>query len=362
MQLGLLFRASVTAYAMESSFFLLQISLEGARSSGVGSWMPCMLPFRPCIVAEAALASACTLAVLYDPLWWTVFDVAAHAHVVAFLSAETAIELALLYATAMACVPGALTYGMSSILALASLTLIRTRHSSAEERFALSTSAFCAARLISESGVDAMWSFLLIGVGAELAIQHYMRRYHGPTLRQPKSNSLLSRTGYALLLYVVGIRACDSEAWDLHRPLTNSVVPDELRGCVWHCNGTVLASRRIHASQWVDEGMILMPLAYWREIAFYPGAPGALMCLVAGLRLPITVRARVRRDSGTIYLDQSDVLFLGVVLPKHLTSRLQSMLRPQSRCSAYPVVFAPSPLTLRRATELVLTLIRLRMV
>ena len=347
-----LIRAGASAYALETSFHLVQLVAEAYRIGGVSSVLPSIAPFRSFAVAEAAMAASATLALLLDPWWWIVFEVMCAAQVSAFMWAETASELAVLYLVA-SITPGVTAYSMAAWLALCGVLAMRPGRNPGELCHALTALAHVGARVAAHTGYTKV-SLVVAGLGNELTIVALSRRSHG---RPPILSAELHMVAHALLVLLVGLRYADAASWHSHMPSTVSVLSPEVRGCYWRCGSRVVVARRLHASTRLVDGTLQLPLAYWEELAFAPTLLGVIVCFVAGLRLPLSVRVEERVDAnGAHYLHQSAVVLCGWVLPKPCAACFAPTLRPGGTCPTLTAVMTPTRLTLRRTTHLVLAI------
>mgnify|MGYP007047360626 CR=1 FL=1 len=349
-------RASVIAYSLETTFMMLQLTMEAFRVKGGAYLFPSIFPFRPFILAEAASNVSVILALFWnDTWWWSVFSVICSIQIAGYLWSETSGEWAVLSVTTIFA-PNALQYAPDAYLFLCAILVLNSgRMRSQEMRQALTAVSQVGSWMLMRSG-HIIPSYLLAGIGAEMAIVSLHYRITGPP---PTLSSDISRPVHAFLLYVCGIRYTDSESWHRHVPNTPSCLPDDLKGCTWRCESRSIVARRVHSSVCleVEEGeeVIMLPF-YWQEVAFAPTLRGCILCLLTGLRLPITVRATISNRDGERYLRQTEILVFGIVLPRSISTRFENGLLPGERCPTVKAVLTPTRLTLRRVTEVMLTL------
>ena len=347
--------ASVTAFAIETTFMMLQLTCESFRVGGVRSLTPSVAPFRPFTLAEAASNVFVLFAIMSDPWWWDAFSVTCAVQVAGYLWSETSGEWSVLVLT-LIFVPGALKYAVDIYLLLCAILVSHGKTGAQEIRQACTAMFQLGAWMLSkrEGGV---FSFLMAGIGAELAIFSLHRRITGtpPALKDGPPWIV-----HMLLIYVAGMRYTDARSWHEHVPSTPSCLPEEVKGCTWRCQtSSSVVARRIHSSALLEDGTVLLPF-YWEELAFRPTLRGGLLCLLCGLRLPITVRAKLVSINASLQLKQTDVLVFGWVLPEAVSSAFEDSLVPGERCPTVEVVLTPTRLTLRRVTELILTISLLR--
>lgn len=351
-----IFQAGTYAYTCASAFHLCQILVENVRLHGARDLVPSVCPYQPSLLGETVLSSVTALALFASNggFWWSLFRMACGAQVVATIWSETASEWALLY-VAHLFMPSSLTYAPVTWALVnvvggccRGITLCPVSAASVAVSQVIGFHLFLGGRSFL-----ACFFFML---ASEVAIARaYLRSFGNP----PKRYEGVPLAWHVLLEYVVGLRCVDAISWHEHSSSAPSCLPEAVRGSQWRCKATVLRARKLHTSRVVENG-VQLPLAYWDEVAFAPTAAGAMACCLVGLRPPFTIVAEVVEEGESVHLIQKEVVFLLWPLPSVVTQYFRGTLSPGRPCPSEKCVFVPTRLTLRRATELLLTIFFLR--
>lgn len=343
---------AVYIYVASSCFHLAQILARLVVREGVQNVIsPRILPFRPSAVLDVLTCAALTMSALQSDAWLPLVPWMNGAQIVLFVWSEMAYEWSALIASLW--FAGIVRDGAWAIWLLFQLLLvIRPWRRNVEGLAALAVGLQACFIVLRRR--DPFASSLCLALATETLIIASRSRMYSRSLGE--RYSMIPWYYHVFLEYVVGIRCVTADSWSTYEPETVSALPESLQGVRWSCEDRVLVGRRLHQSIDLPNNRKLLPYAHWNEVSFAPTMAGALAALAAGMRLPVTIRARVDGDQ----LVEEEVVVGTLILPAYGSRLLTSALSTGLCTARYNAVLVPTHLALRRVSELFLTVAFLR--
>lgn len=347
--------ATLMAYVASTAFHMIQLLARIYVKEGVEALAPTVLPFRPCAVLDVLLGIFMSLAIINsDDGQWLYIPWLSALQIVAFVWSEKAVEWASIL-FAMCFVPDLLAL---SPLGWIFLNIVLAARKNGRNGEAVSAVAACIQMAAYFLRPNMVQSAICCCLSAEMIIYTLRNRLNGVVAERYQGIPYVT---HLILEYIIGIRCVNAHSWSTYQSGTTYVIPNNLIGVHWRCENRFVVGRRLQYSVLLSDGRVQMPLAYWNEVAFAPNVYGAAGAILAGLRLPLTTRVSiVINEEGGVSLRQEDVVFLNWVVPEPFSRPFQQSLLPGSPCPSVTAVLVPTQLTLRRVTELFLTLAFLR--
>ena len=345
--------AIVEAYALEGAFHFMELTFEVIRRSGVSVLVPEVFPFRSMPFADSAACSAAAVAlVLRMPSAWRVFDVALAIQVASYLWIETGVDLVAVVVLFLLD-PTVSQYSICASMLLVTVLMLQPRMtvSSALWKHSLFMCFLCSARLLSFVGYTMLATITLV-FAIEVACQALCERVYGRSLCSATHIGFGFRT---FVWYAFGVRLVDAAEWLKQVPIVESGLPIDLRGARLFCKSPLVRGVRFYTGRVIDTHTVAITIGEWDEVAFAPNVLGFALAVLASLRIPISLRARINCKQDTII--ETKLILLFYELPSSIWYRLTSAYEPtDSVCMAKgTTILLPSRTTLRRITGSVLS-------
>lgn len=349
-------RATSRAFVLEAAFHFACLTIEAARRLGVvKAIQPEVYPFRSLPPVEAAACCAAAVGLAIDPSAWWAYDVAMLVHLASYLWVETGIDVVVITVLVLAATPSLLVYAQLGVLAIAVTGVAALLSQQRLPPFALWMHAamlllLTAARVLART--HPLIALIFGGLAAEVACEAFRQRTHGRWLRAPTTVSY----GLATLLWMtVGIQVVDARDWLGFTPNAPSGLPEAVRGNRLFCGSRVVRGLRLHSGRRVSEREVAIAVGEWDELCFAPSLGGFVLSLLASIRVPFSIRAAVEPDEGgTLRLTCVRPVVCFFELPPSAWDAMAAPTGDQCMLEG-ACVLVPTRLTLRRATEALLS-------